>query len=125
MLEMMYSHTTLQRQMSTEGHEFVLAHVGPECVGFAGYSADSATTFKLHKLYVLSTMHGMGVGKKLLEEVCKRAKTSGASDIILQVNKNNKARDFYMANGFTIDRELVLDIGHGFVMDDFIMQRRF
>ncbi len=124
MLEMMYSSASLHNQMMVEGHQFILAHIGDECVGFAGYSKDNNTTHKLHKLYVLTTMHGKGVGKLLLEEVAKRSQSKGAIELILQVNKNNKAKDFYMANGFEIDHELVLDIGNGFVMDDFVLKRK-
>jgi ribosomal protein S18 acetylase RimI-like enzyme len=45
----------------------------------------------------------------------------GGKAIELQVNKKNVAQHFYTKQGFTIDRELVLDIGEGFVMDDYVM----
>jgi ribosomal protein S18 acetylase RimI-like enzyme len=41
------------------------------------------------------------------------------------VNKRNPgAISFYKAAGFTIAREAVFDIGSGFVMDDYIMEKR-
>jgi ribosomal protein S18 acetylase RimI-like enzyme len=39
----------------------------------------------------------------------------------LQVNKDNKAVEFYKKVGFHIEKEALFDIGHGFVMDDYIM----
>jgi hypothetical protein len=54
--------------------------------------------------------------------VKKRAAALGARAIELQVNKKNIAQHFYLKQGFTIDRELVLDIGNGFVMDDYVMR---
>ncbi len=123
MLRMMYSTEVLQRQMKEEGHEFILVQHNGEYAGFAGYAEEAPGLFKLHKLYVLTSKQGHGLGKLLLEDVCKRAIAKGGSALLLQVNKNNKAKDFYLSNGFRTDHELVLDIGGGFVMDDYVMRR--
>jgi len=41
------------------------------------------------------------------------------------VNKRNaKAIAAYQRNGFVIADSVVTDIGHGFVMDDFIMTKK-
>ena len=39
------------------------------------------------------------------------------------MNKHNPSTGFYARHGFTIEREEVIDIGNGFVMDDFVMLR--
>jgi hypothetical protein len=39
------------------------------------------------------------------------------------VNKYNKAKDFYLHNGFEIAESVVVQIGNGYVMDDFIMRK--
>ena len=45
--------------------------------------------------------------------------------LFLQVNKQNTgAIGFYAAAGFTIARGAVFDIGSGFVMDDYVMEKR-
>jgi diamine N-acetyltransferase len=123
MLDMMYSHTSLQQQMNEPETEFLIASVNGIKSGFAAYEQLNGHIFKLHKLYVLSTAQGAGLGKMLLEEVCSRAAAKGGHQLQLQVNKRNKAKQFYEAHGFAIDRELVLDIGGGFVMDDYVMKR--
>jgi hypothetical protein len=41
----------------------------------------------------------------------------------LNVNKYNSAQDFYKKLGFCIDYEEVIDIGNGYVMDDYVMEK--
>lgn len=122
MLDLMYSHESLTRQMTEEGCVFLVAeNFGPK--GFSSFSKNSEQVFKLNKLYVLSTEQGKGTGKDLLNEVIRFCDLQGGESLELQVNKNNKAVQFYLKQGFEIDRELVLDIGGGFVMDDYIMKK--
>jgi ribosomal protein S18 acetylase RimI-like enzyme len=40
------------------------------------------------------------------------------------VNRRNKARNFYEKNGFYVIEEINLDIGNGYVMDDYIMEKK-
>jgi hypothetical protein len=46
------------------------------------------------------------------------------SALILNVNKYNKAKDFYLQNGFEIVESVVVQIGKGYVMDDYIMKKK-
>jgi hypothetical protein len=46
----------------------------------------------------------------------------GLTSIYLNVNKHNSAVEFYLKKGFIKDREMVLDIGNGYVMDDYVMR---
>jgi GNAT superfamily N-acetyltransferase len=123
MLDMMYSDASLQKQIGDDRCEFILAEDETGVSGFASYSLIKDKAYKLHKLYLYSSQKGKGIGKILLEEVCTLAKAAGGKTIELQVNKLNNAKEFYLHNGFIIDRELVLDIGNGFVMDDYVMIR--
>lgn len=121
MLEMMYSPSSLQKQMSEEGCVFLIIRENDNPVGFASYAKQNDDEYKLHKLYVLTDLHGKGLGRQLLERVIQDVKSSGAKALILQVNKNNKAIKFYERMGFSKTRDAVFDIGNGFVMDDYIM----
>jgi ribosomal protein S18 acetylase RimI-like enzyme len=47
---------------------------------------------------------------------------AGVEQIELNVNKHNSAVQFYEKKGFIRAKEMVLDIGNGYVMDDFVMQ---
>jgi ribosomal protein S18 acetylase RimI-like enzyme len=121
MLEWMYSDESLNKQVEEEGCVFIVYEEDNSVQGFASFSEIESTLFKLHKLYVFTSLQGKGIGKSLLDDVKKRAAALGARAIELQVNKKNIAQHFYLKQGFTIDRELVLDIGNGFVMDDYVM----
>lgn len=122
MLEWMYSDESLQKQIAEEGCIFLLYESNGIVLGFASFSEIEPSLFKLHKLYVYTQWQGKGIGKALLDEVKKRATQRGGQAIELQVNKKNIAQHFYLKQGFSIDRELVLDIGEGFVMDDYVMK---
>ena len=126
MLEKMYNKGELLEQMRN-GHHFILASELNEDIGFAGFSViDSETqTFKLHKLYVLPSAHGKGIGKILINEVFNQVKNAGGSALQLNVNKHNQAKDFYLKCGFTVKESVKLDIGEGYFMDDYVMEYKF
>lgn len=124
MLDKMYSQGELLNQLR-EGHTFLIAAELKEDVGFAGFSVveTETHTFKLHKLYVLPKMHGKGVGKILMNEVVSQVKAQGGKFLQLNVNRNNKAKDFYEKGGFKIKETVDLDIGNGFYMNDYVMEK--
>jgi ribosomal protein S18 acetylase RimI-like enzyme len=120
MLEMMYSDASLQQQMQS-GHRFYLVELGNKAIGFASVSDEGNGIFKLNKLYVLPSIQKTGAGKALLQEVMAYAKSKDAVQLILQVNKQNGAKQFYEKHGLKVLEEKVLELEHGFVMDDYIM----
>ena len=122
MLQLMYSKQSLEKQMR-DGARFLLVYDGKEPVGFASWQEMSRGVFKLHKLYVLPSQQGKGTGRFIIEHISAAAATLGGHVLELQVNRNNTAKQFYERNGFTVAREAKIDIGNGFVMDDFIMQK--
>ncbi len=46
------------------------------------------------------------------------------SSVYLTVNKNNSSYNIYRHLGFEVIDSVVTDIGEGFVMDDYVMERR-
>jgi GNAT superfamily N-acetyltransferase len=124
MLERMYSAAALLDQLTNQGHRFLLAERDGEAIGFAGYANHHTTgRTRLHKLYVLPHVKGGGVGHALLEAVLKAAQMAGDTAVELNVNKYNPAKAFYLRHGFTVERDEVIDIGQGYVMDDHVMAR--
>lgn len=125
MLEMMYSLESLEEQLQNN-KVFILAEEANEFVGFASYELnfDGFQKTKIHKLYVLPETQGKGVGKQLVDYIAEIASKNQNTFLQLAVNKNNKAKDFYVKIGFEIAYEAVFDIGNGFVMDDYIMEKR-
>lgn len=124
MLNWMYDLQLLESQMD-KGHGFLVAEEDGAAIGFAGYELNhlAGSLSKLHKLYLLPSSQGKGVGKALLLEVAKRAREAGQKSLVLNVNKQNKkAIDFYRVLGFVTIRQEVNDIGSGYVMDDDVME---
>ena len=123
MLNLMYSKAELLMQMRN-GHTFLVASEEDKQVGFASFSITDHENqvYKLHKIYVLPTVHGKGVGKILMNEVVNLAKRNGGKMLQLNVNRNNKARYFYEKAGFNIKETVDLDIGNGFFMNDYVME---
>lgn len=124
MLDLMYSTTSLQQQMQ-KGHQFYVAVIDDEIIGFASVSKQNDSVCKLNKLYVLPTTQKTGAGKALVQKVIAFAKENKAKEIQLQVNRNNNAKDFYLKQGFTILYEADFEIGNGFYMNDYIMGLSF
>ncbi|MCB1646594.1 MAG: GNAT family N-acetyltransferase [Pseudomonadales bacterium] len=77
---------------------------------------------KLHKLYVLQSFHGQGIGSMLLQHVEDECRRAECTDIHLLVNKHNlKAIRAYERAGLKIRKSCITAIGNGFFMDDFVM----
>ena len=124
MLNKMYSTASLTKQMETDHHEFFLAMYSAEPVGFASMSIkdpSESNRFRLHKLYLEPFLHGKGFGKWMVSHLAQEVLSVGGHELELNVNKRNPAVSFYKHVGFVIENEVVLDIGNGYVMDDFIM----
>jgi diamine N-acetyltransferase len=124
MLRKMYSLETLRAEIrSGIAYQRVLEE--DQIVGFASYGpVDRASVFKLHKLYVHPDWHGRGLGSRLLQYCECEIRKNGGQQLILTVNKRNlKAISFYEKQEFKIADSVVVDIGGGFVMDDYIMDK--
>ena len=123
MLDLMYNKGELLAQLQ-QGYAFLIAEDGSKDVGFASSSLiDSETqTYKLHKLYVLPEMQGKGIGKILINEIRNLAEREGGKFLQLNVNRNNKAKDFYLKGGFKIKETVDVNIGNGFFMNDYVME---
>ena len=124
MLDKMYNKGELLLQFQ-KGHNFLIAEEDDLDLGFAGFSLFDAENYiyKLHKLYVLPEAHGKGVGKLLINEVLNMVRSQGGKSLQLNVNRNNKAAEFYKKAGFKIKETVDLDIGNGFYMNDYVMER--
>ena len=93
----------------------------------AGMGSNKRTpaAMKLGQLYMYESHRGMGLGRFMLGHVESRARELGCRSLWLQVNKRNTgAVGFYTAAGFEVVREAVFEIGGGFVMDDYVMEKR-
>ncbi len=124
MLDRMYAADVISDEIERTGYRYVLAWSGNTPVGFITYLHEPAEqAVKISKLYLLTELHGRGIGRRLLDFAREQAIASSAKSIYLFVNKNNtKAIRAYERFGFRKAAETVTDIGNGFVMDDFRME---
>ena len=75
-------------------------------------------------MYVLPETQGKGIGRQMMDCIAQIALSNQNQTLHLTVNKKNKATDFYLKYGFEITEEVVFDIGNGYVMDDYIMEKK-
>jgi diamine N-acetyltransferase len=124
MMELIYSKPSLQKQIE-KGHQFIIAYDGEKPVAFASYSAreNNPSVYKLHKIYILPNQQGKGIGKLLISYITKDI--APVTALQLNVNRHNKALQFYQRIGFKIISEEDIDIGDGFYMNDYVMEMKW
>ncbi|MEW6415035.1 MAG: GNAT family N-acetyltransferase [Pseudomonadota bacterium] len=123
MLADRYAPGRIRAQLGDPAHAWrvVLADGAP--VGFAHACLDE-TGCKLDKLYVHPAHQRRGLGRALLDAVEAWARERQARRLWLQVNRGNEAAiRAYDRYGFAIVEARVFDIGGGFVMDDYVMEK--
>ncbi|MFM1820996.1 MAG: hypothetical protein RLZZ402_1355 [Bacteroidota bacterium] len=118
MLPLMYATEVLQKQIEI----FSLLEMDDTAIGYCAFEKTSETEGKLHKLYLRPTIKQKGAGSFIIEQISHQARLMGLTSIYLNVNKHNSAVEFYLKKGFFKDREMILDIGNGYVMDDYVMR---
>jgi GNAT superfamily N-acetyltransferase len=126
MYRVIYTPASLKRQMSEQQHTFLLAYVDGEPAGYASFGPlpqeDGSTAYKLHKIYVLPSQQGQGLGVHLIEAVEAAARQAGGPFLELNVNRYNPAINFYERRGFQRHREEDIAIGPYF-MNDYVMRK--
>jgi GNAT superfamily N-acetyltransferase len=122
MLDWMYNLDTLKKQIRS-GHRFFACFEEGVPFGFIGIEPHHPDQHKLkiHKLYVLPETQGKGMGKLLFEKAKEVARQLNIPTVVLNVNRFNKAVDFYKHLGFTVAYEENIDIGNGYWMEDYVM----
>ena len=71
---------------------------------------------------MLPETQGTGLGRQFFELVKEKAIENHQKAIFLNVNKYNNAIHVYTKLGFTKVKDEVIDIGNGYVMDDYVME---
>ena len=122
MLNLFYSSEALSQQLH-EHHLFFLAVFQYQPVGFASFNHINNDIFKLQKLYVLPGVQKTGAGKALLQHVETTVKSMGGTRLLLNVNRQNTSINFYYKYGFQIIKVDDVDIGSGYFMNDFVMEK--
>lgn len=125
MLDAFYNEEALSDSIVNKGHHFILAKEGEEILGFASYEHyyNQEEQTKIHKIYILPQTQGKGIGKKLIDFVENVAKENGSNKLVLNMNRFNKALFFYQKRGFEIVSEIDIELEHGYLMEDYILEK--
>ena len=123
MMELIYSPESLRRQMERGDHFIIVFNAGVP-IGFAAYAEIEPSIYKLHKIYLLPKQQGRGSGRFVIDQVILDILPKGATILRLNVNRNNAARGFYEKLGFEVTGSEDIDIGEGYFMNDFVMERK-
>jgi len=125
MLKMMYSFESLNQQMKNE-QTFLIAELSQKVVGFLSYELAyiKSNGMKIHKYYVLPEVQGKGVGSALLQKAEQIATKNTIEFITLNVNRYNLTIQHYLSKGFVIIKSEDISIGNGYLMEDFVMQKK-
>ncbi|NMH86096.1 GNAT family N-acetyltransferase [Flavivirga algicola] len=122
MLDKYQSETAIEKQIA-EGYEYFMMTYKNIPVGYISIKKEFESLF-LSKIYILSSYRGKGVGKTTMSFIEKKARNYQLKNIRLTVNiHNTNSIKAYETLGFVKIGSLVTDIGHGFVMDDYEMEK--
>lgn len=125
MLARFYEVPVMEAEIEQRGTVFALIEVDGREAGYLSFDpVPKEKGVFLNKLYLVPEMHGLGAGAMALEWVGRQARRSGLRFIRLRVNRNNApAVRAYLRSGFVFLDDDCQEIGGGFVMDDFVMEK--
>jgi ribosomal protein S18 acetylase RimI-like enzyme len=123
MLSKFQSFSAMQQQIA-DGFEYYIALEGDAVAGYIGIQPREGKLF-ISKFYLLQDFRGRGHARSLLNFITQRAVDLKLNELSLTVNKyNDNTIAAYKKMGFSIKREVVFDIGEGYVMDDYEMKKK-
>ena len=124
MMDWMYSPTNLKKQMTEAGHIYYLAFEGNEPAGYLSIQPEAEHIYHLQKIYVLPSFQGKKLGKLFFQQAIDGIKELHPEPCQMRLNVNRyntKAVEFYQRMGMKKIFEGDFDIGHGYLMTDYIM----
>ena len=128
MVERFQSLPAIERDMREHGYEYWLLRAveGGRIVGYTGGRTEPETNrYFISKIYLRAPERGRGFASQTVrfyEDLCRNR---GLVSMYLTVNKHNDlAIRAYKGKGFVTIDAVETDIGGGFVMDDYIMEKR-
>lgn len=124
MLDRFQSFEAVKKQIENSEYHYFLIEDEGDAVGYFAYVVEESFLF-LSKLYLTKGARGKGLAKKVFAFLEEEAAHNQVPAIQLNVFKGNShVIEIYEAMGFeTIDAPQI-DIGQGFILDDYVMRKR-
>ncbi|BCJ98808.1 GNAT family N-acetyltransferase [Anaerocolumna chitinilytica] len=111
-------------QIENQGYEYYLLKPEDAIAGYIGVKETPQDFLFLSKFYILKENRGKGYAREAMDFMTELCKQRGIKKIWLTVNRNNEnSIKVYEKFGFHVIKTQVSDIGNGYVMDDFIMEK--
>ena len=126
MVDKFQSNKAISAQID-DGCNYYLAYINGDPVGYITLIIDNTKhEVMISKIYVKSKIRKNGIGQKFIELAESECKRNNHTKIWLTVNRfNTTSIDWYKKQGFSVINEIKKDIGNGFVMDDYVMEKIF
>ena len=127
MVENFQSLDAIERDMREHAYEYWLLQEEEDgrVVGYTGGHVEPETSrFFISKIYLRAPERGCGFASQTIRFYENLCRERGLSAMYLTVNKHNDlAIRAYKAKGFATIDAVETDIGNGFIMDDYIMEK--
>ena len=125
MVERFQSEEVLTHDIQDKGYVYWLLQSEGRTVGYTGGKIEEETErFFLSKLYLYAEERGKGFASEAIRFYELFCRENGLKSMYLTVNKGNElAMRAYLGKGFEVIDAVETDIGGGFIMDDFIMEK--
>jgi GNAT superfamily N-acetyltransferase len=123
MLVTFHSLESIQRQIQQEGYRFYFVLSDGVEAGYFAVQPKKDELF-LSKFYLSKEYRGRGLSRHMMEWIESIAKENGLKRICLTTHKRNeKALRAYKGLGFKIMGPVLTDIGGGYAMDDYQLEK--
>ena len=122
MLSKFASEEHIRAQLET-GFNYYLVYDDREPIGYIGIENKPPSLF-ISKFYLDQSHRGRGIAHIMLARMIEEANARGLNQLELTVNKYNPSYQAYLKMGFENVESLVMDIGSGYVMDDYRMVKK-
>lgn len=106
-----------------EGYRYYFVRKDGEDIGFTAFYPKQDAMY-LSKFYLYRQERGKGYAHAMIEFVESETRKEGLQALELNVNRFNSAVQVYEKLGFEIIREEKNEIGHGFIMDDYVFRKQ-
>jgi len=129
MLAQRYTPVLVRAQLQREDAWWEIALAGSRMIGFVQYELSEREpqprVMKLNQIYVREECQRQGHGGRILAHVLERAQCCGCELVRLYVNRHNaNSIAAYRKHGYAVAGTALTAIGGGFVMDDYVMEKK-
>ncbi len=122
MLEKFQSEAAIKQQLA-EGYQYFQVFYMDVLTGYFSVQVRQPNRFFISKFYLSEQARGKKIGTAMLAFIEQQAMKNNCTQLDLTVNKFNPAYEIYLKLGFENVGSVEMDIGNGYIMDDYLMRK--